>query len=231
MATPAVVAAQPTSIEAASLATATAPLPTITAVPPTATHTLEPTAILTQTPTAQQAETPAAAAAAPPQATPVVNSGSPLLADRSLAKPYTSELEKWQQALGIALAVQIIIWLIALPKTRQGGRVARLVLMIFVVLLAWTKLGEWAYQLLTIVMDSGIVGKAIIVILGFLSGLQGVGNYFVYVLAYLFNDLPLLQFCVLPSVIVAFPVLWMLLQRRQQETGQETFERKFLGKR
>jgi hypothetical protein len=139
---------------------------------------------------------------------------SKLLADRSIAQPASKQLESWRLYLGIVLGIQYLMALYVAQRTKKRNIGYNLVLGIIGMLLVFTKLGEWVYKIILWVFGWGLWGKVVAVILAVLTGVGGVGNITAYIIAgYVYHDLQVMGLCVLPSVIVAFPALFIALRQ------------------
>jgi hypothetical protein len=139
---------------------------------------------------------------------------SKLLADRSIAQPASKQLESWRLYLGIVLGIQYLMALYVAQRTKKRNIGYNLVLGIIGMLLVFTKLGEWVYKIILWVFGWGLWGKVVAVILAVLTGVGGVGNITAYIIAgYVYHDLQVMGLCVLPSVIVAFPALFIALHQ------------------
>jgi hypothetical protein len=178
------------------------------------TETVQATATPTLAPTPQPTFTPTPAAAPPTTAATSPAETPWYLADRSIAKPMSKQLESWRLYLGIILGIQYLMALYVAQRTKRRNIGYNLILGIVGMLLVFTKLGEWMYKIILWVFGWGTLGRIVAVILGLLTGVGGVGNITAYIIAgYVYYDLQVMGLCVLPSVIVAFPALFIALRQ------------------
>jgi hypothetical protein len=183
-----------------------------------------PEATLMPTETVQATPTPTLTPTPQPTATPLTTVATPpadtlwYLADRSIAKPMSTQLESWRLYLGVILGIQYLMALYVAQRTKRKNIGYNLLLGIVGMLLMFTKLGEWMYKIILWVFGWGTLGKIVGVILALLTGVGGVGNITAYIIAgYVYYDLQVMGLCVLPSVIIAFPALFIALHQARRK--------------
>lgn len=180
---------------------------------PEATLVAAATAQPTSTPMPQPTSTPV------PTRTPVAiaipaSAQTPwYLADRSMAKPLSKQIESWRLYLGVVLGLQYLMSVYIAVRTKQRHMGRNLIVGILSLLLVFTKLGEWIYKIVLWVFGWGLVGKIVAVILALLTGVVGTGSITAYIIAgYIYHDMQVMELCVLPSAIVAFLTLFIALR-------------------
>lgn len=162
-----------------------------------------------------------------------------ILANRAFVPDPNQELREWRSIGGIVIAVIYLIHLAAyvyvLFTTEQEEGVQKLIQAIFGPIVSglfiFTKIGEIGYFISRWIFDIGFIGKAITAIFAFLGGMQPatyVANFIVYGFGY--NDLELLKFTLIPSMIgaVVFIILSTIIllgswSKKQNERLQEQY--------
>jgi hypothetical protein len=135
-----------------------------------------------------------------------------------------ARLEHTRLFLVAIIAVQYAVMLTALRKSKTDPRYSHLFRSLLLLPLAWTKLGEWWYQLWHWSTHHGNWGILIAAILFTLTGFMGVGNLTMLVLAgFVFLDADLISYTVVPSLISATLVdLSMLAQTVSGQPRERT---------
>jgi hypothetical protein len=134
--------------------------------------------------------------------------------NRDDAKPETGTLKDWRLVLGVILAAQFLFSLYYSERVGQGD--TAWILTILSAFLLFTKLSEWMYEVIKWVFDLGVAGKVISVLLSLVFGLTGVGSIGAFFIgAFFYNDVRVLSLCVLPSAIVALPIIYMKWKKSQ----------------
>jgi hypothetical protein len=178
----------------------------LAAAPPPA-STRSPTAAPVPTSSALARETPA------PSATTQPKTGAWWQADPTYAQPVTPEAERWRLYATIFLAVEYVILIWARARTAERNVGWGVMSTIVVGLLAFTKVGQWLYQIFLWAFALGPVAKGLFLLLGALSGLAGVGNVTALVIGgYVYHDMDVLFWILLPSMIISvfalIPKVW-----------------------
>lgn len=135
-------------------------------------------------------------------------------ADRSVASAPSPSLPTWRLWLGIAVAVQLMLYFrkivadasreqVPVGATLFGAALGAVIALALSAALAYTKLGEWGYRLTSWILDWGAIGIVVTIVAMALSSVAGNYSWMtVYVsFAWIYHDERLCKFVVLPGAI------------------------------
>ena len=143
---------------------------------------------------------------------------SNLLADRSKAKLPTPQLEQWRLYLGVVLGIQLLLSFYVAVRTKRKNVGRNLAGSAIGILLTFTKVGEWMYNAILLILGWGLIGKIVLVILTLFTGLSGIGNLTAFVIGgYVYPDMQVLIYCVAPSIIIAIPMIFVYLRQARSK--------------
>ena len=136
----------------------------------------------------------------------LLDSGCSIRANEELyGQPYTPDVSRWRQYLGVAIAIQLFFLALALWNSNRHEKMSRMFLSLVLVPLLWTYPAELLYRLQVWVLDWGWPGHLLAIILSFAGGLYGTLSVFSYILGgFIFNDTHYLLYWSVPGVVAGF---------------------------
>jgi hypothetical protein len=119
--------------------------------------------------------------------------------------PYTEDVSRWRQYLGVAVAIQFFLMALALWNTHHRVKMSRMFLALVFIPLLWTYPAELVYRLEIWILDWGWAGQLLAIMVSFLSGASVAVNVFSYLLGgVVFNDTRYLLYWSVPGVAAGY---------------------------
>ena len=158
---------------------------------------------------------------------PLAAAGCAVRADEATyGQPYTQDVSLWRQYLGAAIAIQFFLLTLALWNSGHHQKMSRMFLSLVLVPLLWTYPAELIYRLQVWILDCGLAGHLLAMILGFAGGMLGTLSVFSYLLGgFVFSDTRYLLYWTVPGVIagytlsVRYVAQWLISRRRGHRVG------------
>ena len=147
----------------------------------------------------------------------LATAGCAVRADKTTyGQPYTHDVSLWRQYLGAAIALQFFLLALALWNSDNHPKLSRMFLSLLLVPLLWTYPAELVYRLQVWILDWGLAGHLLAMILGFAGGMLGTLSVFSYLLGgFVFSDTRYLLYWTMPGVIAGYTLsVWYIVQWR-----------------
>lgn len=132
------------------------------------------------------------------------------------------QLSMWRFWLTFFSSAVVVLTLWSLRRIRDDRRLIWAGIQLALLPLCWTSAGHWAFQTAYWLVHFGVWTQLpLLILMGFAVGANGVGNIWFLVLAgFLYPDVDLLRWVVLPALISAIVVNFGLVKRaRISETA------------
>jgi hypothetical protein len=121
-----------------------------------------------------------------------------------LSESEAADLQQWRLVLGLVLAGEFLVTLVAAVKAGANSFAGSMVGYALAIPIHWTVFGEWGYRLSAWVFSWGVAGKVMAVLGGLVVGGVGLApSSEVFAAAFIFNDLDIVKWTGVPAAIAS----------------------------